>query len=246
MEKIVIYKASIGEKSYIGISTQYQERKKQHIRAAINKSNKLFHQAIKTFGDNNILWEVLEEVDDFELSKKLEKRYIKEYKTYFKFGGYNMTMGGQGTIGFSHPKNKEWRENHSKKLKGRKMGSYSIERKKNISNSVKQFFKKNPDKKPIGEKNGMYGEKHSKEWRENHSKFMKSRPLPKLFRENGIKASIKKWVIINPSGERFIIENLANFCRKNNLNSQNMASIARKIQKRNHKGYMCEKYEEKN
>jgi len=72
-----------------------------------------------------------------------------------------------------------------------------------------------------------YGYKLSEEHKKNLSKARK-----------GKVSTYKKWKIIYPDGSKKIIENLKQFCRKNNLNTSHMALIA-KGKRIQHKGFKC-------
>ena len=50
------------------------------------------------------------------------------------------------------------------------------------------------------------------------------------------------WTVINPNGEKQIIKNLTEFCRKNNLNQSHMVQVAKgKSRYSSHKGWKCYK-----
>ena len=91
----------INEKLYIGQSKNLNCRKKQHLKNAFNPNNRdydcLFHRAIRKYGIDNFIFEVLEECDISDLNNR-EKYYIKECNSMMPFG-YNMTIGGYSAIG---------------------------------------------------------------------------------------------------------------------------------------------------
>lgn len=96
---IGIYKWTnlINGKIYIGQSKDIETRYKKHIAASFytksNTYNTAFHRAIRKYGVDNFLFEVvcicnIEELD------VLEKFYIKKYNSLVP-NGYNMTTGGE-------------------------------------------------------------------------------------------------------------------------------------------------------
>ena len=98
----IVYKAtSPSGKSYIGITQQtLQTRKLEHLRRSKSGSTKAFHNAIRKYGEENIKWEVIDKVDTWEKLEEIEMLYIQKFDTYRN--GYNMTLGGDGTIGYKY------------------------------------------------------------------------------------------------------------------------------------------------
>ena len=94
----LIYKITnkINNKSYIGQTTQTLEKRwKKHL-SQLN-DNTYFHRAIKKYGANNFLKEILE---DNIFNEKLDEReiyWIAKEGTYIDNGGYNLTVGGKNT-----------------------------------------------------------------------------------------------------------------------------------------------------
>lgn len=91
----VIYKlTSPSGKSYIGQTrNSFDIRWKQHIREANCNSILPIHAAIRKYGPENFVNQILEEVPNEELNTK-EQYYIQKYDTYNN--GYNCTLGGEG------------------------------------------------------------------------------------------------------------------------------------------------------
>ena len=90
-------------KTYIGLTTRSIEiRKKEHISCSIRKNPKyLLHKAIKKYGEESFEMITLETTNNKDELKMLEKKYIKEYNSYFENEiGYNMSLGGEGNFGY--------------------------------------------------------------------------------------------------------------------------------------------------
>ena len=112
---MIIYKVinTINRKVYIGATIQpLEQRKKEHLSRAKQGSKFTFHVAIRKYGFDNFVWEVLEHCNSVVEMNKREIYYISLYGTYNK-KGYNMTKGGDGRRGPLSEKAKE-------KLRGNK------------------------------------------------------------------------------------------------------------------------------
>lgn len=97
---IGIYKITnqVNGKVYIGQSRNIEKRWNQHRTTAFNSNNHNYnlplYRAIRKYGIENFIFEVLEECKIEELNEK-EKYYIKLYNSYFE--GYNLTLGGDAS-----------------------------------------------------------------------------------------------------------------------------------------------------
>lgn len=104
---MLIYKATINSKSYIGLFSgerhKFNKRKIEHKMDSYGKrDNGYFHNAIRKYGYENIQWEILEDdISNFEHLKERERFNILKYDT-FKPNGYNLTLGGEGLYGLKH------------------------------------------------------------------------------------------------------------------------------------------------
>lgn len=77
-----------------------EERHRLHISGSKNKKasdyNCLFHKKIREYGEDNFNLIILEEVPNRENLDNREKYWIREKRSYVKWGnGYNLTTGGQ-------------------------------------------------------------------------------------------------------------------------------------------------------
>lgn len=232
--KGIVYKVtSPSNKIYIGITiTNLKERQRTHLRD-VNKGSKLpFHNAIRKYGIENLVWEVIDNENDFQKLKKLEINYIKEYDTYNK--GYNQTLGGEGSFGFKHTK--EQKENNSKI---RKQFLSNKENRDKISKSVIKTNKENPqlgkkhsklmkgrfklDKNRIAVSDGMKKYLSTKENRLKHALDRGAKPFK--VKKDGV--DVGEWIIQSECAEKLgLLKSHLNKCLKGLRNS--------------HKGYTFE------
>lgn len=94
----IIYKITnkINNKIYIGqTKTPLKERMRKHYSDAVWEKNVTgIDGAIKKYGKENFIVDILKECSDEELDF-YEKKYIKKFNTFNTSHGYNLTIGGQ-------------------------------------------------------------------------------------------------------------------------------------------------------
>ena len=108
-----IYKITnkLNNKVYIGQtrSARPTDRyaKHKYIASHLEKEKhvSLIHRAMNKYGLDNFTFEIIEEVENNLLNKK-EMEYIQIYNSLVP-NGYNLTKGGEGTLGFSRPQSEE-------------------------------------------------------------------------------------------------------------------------------------------
>ena len=100
MEKqYVIYKATnnINGKLYIGKTYNFEKRKNEH---RYDIDNGLpFHRALKKYGFDNFLWEIIDNADTDKEAREKEVYWINKLNSCIHFknsNGYNITIGGEG------------------------------------------------------------------------------------------------------------------------------------------------------
>lgn len=95
-----IYKITnvINGKIYIGLTTEgYKRRFNRHLECSRNaNNNRHLMRAIRKYGSENFIIEVIETCTDYVILCEREKYWIKKLKSYERNIGYNMTMGGPG------------------------------------------------------------------------------------------------------------------------------------------------------
>lgn len=120
----LIYKATnlINGKVYIGkTKNTLLYRQRNHINKAIRKEgNSYFHKALKKYGEENFVWEVLKDENNLENLNHLEKKYIKNFNSNNKEYGYNLTIGGDGSSRERTIEEKDKRSTISKQMWNRK------------------------------------------------------------------------------------------------------------------------------
>jgi len=191
--KCKIYKITnkINDKSYIGCTIKKIDgRFREHV-SRCKKTKTKFCDALNKYGENNFILEQIDSCDSIVKMYELEKFYIKKYETYNT--GYNLTIGGEGCIGYTH----------------------SDEMKLIISKKVKMAYThKNLTYEEI------YGEEAEKQ-KEKRSESVKSywssiSEEEKLFRVNKVKNTILEKGINkcgkNPYSKYIIIEEITYDC----------------------------------
>lgn len=100
--KPLIYKATCKttKKIYVGQTSNFNERKYDHIADSFNPNSKsyntYFHRAIRKYGVDDFIWEIVEEFEkniNLEVLNEAEKKYIKLFDCRNP-KGYNSTNGG--------------------------------------------------------------------------------------------------------------------------------------------------------
>lgn len=142
-----IYKITnkINGKCYIGQSIDINDRWIRHRSRPfqVNDSayNTYLYRAIRKYGLNNFIFEILEECPREDLNER-EIYYIDFYNSYYTNNGYNMTFGGEGGI-----------KRDNKKICDMWDSGYTISKiakelhcsRNTVKNALKQFGKYNTD-----------------------------------------------------------------------------------------------------
>jgi len=127
MDIYSIYKATniVNGKVYIGFAKNVNNRKHRHKHFALTKGvSNYFYTVIRKYGWNNFQWEIIyQSKDRLHTLNVMENFFIVEYKTYIGYKdcrGYNMTLGGDGSLGNNNPKTQSHKDAISKSLSGKK------------------------------------------------------------------------------------------------------------------------------
>jgi len=224
----IIYKVTnkINNKCYIGQTVKrLMIRKCEHECRAMHKYGtcSYFHRAIRKYGQKNFVWDTLVFCKSKEELDLAEEWYIRYYKTFVGFDvccGYNLTLGGEGSVGFVHTE-------ASKKL-------ISINKKGKYCGKDNPFFGHHHTIDVLRKISNANGGKNG---------FWYGKKIPKNIIEKRAESRSSKWLIVFPDSEEKIVKNLNKFCRKHSLNSGHMGAVSRGLRKQ-HKGYKCIKLEE--
>lgn len=141
----------INGKKYIGQSVDIKRRLSEHY---YKPNNQVVSQAIKKYGRENFIMDVVELCDETELDK-LEIKYIKEHNTHVSNGlGYNVDNGGKGSGKVSE----ETKRKISEASSGEKNGFFGRTHTEEVKEKIKEHHKTNPNysfhgKKHTGKRN---------------------------------------------------------------------------------------------
>lgn len=98
-----IYKFTniVDGKCYIGKTNNFKRRVKDHFKGSENTQNFLLHRAIKKYGVESFIVEIIFQSNSKLISEKqftniFEPMLIKEHNSHKSQNGYNMTRGGEG------------------------------------------------------------------------------------------------------------------------------------------------------
>jgi len=108
-----IYKTTnvINNKIYIGLSSKSVNESTNYY-----GSGRLINEAIIKYGKENFHKEIIEDnIEDFKQLKNREIYWIETLKSHVSFDNYNLTLGGDGSLGLSP--DIEWRKKISEAIK---------------------------------------------------------------------------------------------------------------------------------
>ena len=150
---IYCIKNIINNKEYVGLTKRpLEERWKQHIYESNKQDswewNTPLGNAIKKYGKDSFQVFVLEECSSETELKQKEIQLIKERKSLSTENGYNLTLGGDGRLGYKL----------SEETK-RKIGEGNIG--KVMSNEAKEKMSVAAKKRSVGKLSPMDGKKHT-------------------------------------------------------------------------------------
>lgn len=94
------------KKKYIGLTTDFKQRKHTHINNAHKGVNNPLYNAIRDWGIKNLKWEILEQVESRSEAFIKELDYIKKFDTTSAACGYNT----KGFNDFERTNNRRIRE----------------------------------------------------------------------------------------------------------------------------------------
>ena len=153
MNIYTIYKAThkISGKCYIGYDSNWPKRQAEH-KTAMKIGNHVFHRSLRKYGWDSFEWEAIYQSSDaIHTLKEMEPYFIREFNSCIYFpdsNGYNMTEGGEGTIGYKHtPETKIKLAEVGRMGKGKKKPPRTNEYRETMSRSKKGSTPWNKNKK---------------------------------------------------------------------------------------------------
>lgn len=210
----IVYRITniVNHKVYIGVTENFDKRCREHLCAAKIVAKPLY-RAMRKYGIENFLFEVIAEGD-----RDLEMSYITEYRSKNPKYGYNLTDGGEGTVGYSP--SLEARQKMREAKLGRKLTNEHKQKikAKHIGTKRSDETKAKIAKKLLNNKN-FAGKTFTDEVKQ-HLSALKS----------------KTWSLVTPDGEEIFVTNLRKFCLENNLSPSAMSRVMNGSQS-HHKGY---------
>lgn len=193
----LIYKATniVNNKIYIGqTSCSLEKRKNEHYNSL---DNLYFHNAIRKYGKENFIWEILENnICSYEKLNQQEKYWIQYFHSNDTNLGYNLTKGGESI----EPLN-NWRKNNPDLAKKHAKECYA---------KMKEYMLNHPEKeekrKQKAKENFLnYYNNHKEEWREqSYQTYLKHKAqqdeqMKKFHQQQSKKVQCLETGIIYPS-----------------------------------------------
>lgn len=125
---IYIVTNKVNGKRYIGQTVRkMHQRKREHLNDAVNGSTVALHKAIRKYGEDSFLWDVVHDNVPNHDMNELEQFLIFKLKTNKRMFGYNMTIGGQTMI------NPWSNDGHREHIRECQLKAWTEERKKAFS-----------------------------------------------------------------------------------------------------------------
>lgn len=150
-------------KSYIGWSSRSVDaRKREHIKSSKRNTSIILYKAMRKYEVGDLLWEIVYQSADKEYTLEIAENYfIRLYKSHISENGYNITYGGEGTIGA-----KDSEETRAKKSIASSLRVHSQETKNKISAGNRGKVRSQATKNQISKtKTGRPGWKPTEEQR---------------------------------------------------------------------------------
>lgn len=131
---MIIYKVTnkVNGKIYIGQTIRtLEQRKWQHLDAAKNGCKTHFYNAIRKYGEENFVFEIIDEASSLQELNELERYYIAKFNCIEN--GYNMVDGGNNNVMFLD----DVKQKHLESMR-------SDETRAKISKTMKKYRKEHP------------------------------------------------------------------------------------------------------
>ena len=131
---MIIYKVTnkVNGKIYIGQTIRtLEQRKWQHLDCAKNGVKTHFYNAIRKYGEENFVFEIIDEASSLQELNELERYYIAKFNCIEN--GYNMVDGGNNNVMFLD----DVKQKHLESMR-------SDETRAKISKTMKEYRKEHP------------------------------------------------------------------------------------------------------
>lgn len=115
----------VNYKVYVGQTNTFLSKRRW---AHVNRKDydDFFHRALRKYGEHNFIWEILGKAETKEEANNLERIWIVLLRSKDREYGYNLTAGGDGSIGHRHSEETKRKRSVALKLawaEGRKRSS---------------------------------------------------------------------------------------------------------------------------
>lgn len=175
----IIYKVTnrLNSHCYIGQTVKTLKRRWQrHVSQARSGASGRLYDAIRKYGEQSFVVEVLHEIDGDSLDE-VERQEIRDHGS---FGGrnYNMTIGGTTLTSERHPWTGRKHTLESRRLMSvRQREAETPERSRNRSRAILASYANNPERlaRCMGASNPFFGREHSPETKEKIAKKTSTR-----------------------------------------------------------------------
>lgn len=179
MKTYIVYQhTSPSQKRYIGITSQEPQKRWKNGLGYCN--NPLFYNAIKKYGWDSFIHEILYSGLTEEEACRIEEQLIAQYKSYDKQYGYNVALGGEANRPTKQTKGKicdaitakwqdeEYKQETSEKMRGLKRSEVA---RANISKAQRKRFENPEERKKISDR--QIGSKRSEIAKQKTSEALK-------------------------------------------------------------------------
>lgn len=218
-------------KSYIGSAVNPCRRYNEHVndlRKGTHYNNYLQNSWNK-YGEDNFTFGIIEEVGNKENLIEQEQFWMDYYDSYNPLFGFNLCPTAGSQLGIV--RSEETRKRISNSKKGDKNPMYGV--------SPSEETRRKLSIASIGNKRAL-DYKHTKSACKKISDAMSNRVVSEETKQRLSDSQAQLFEVINPNGESQVIKGLNRFCKKNNLHSGHMSSVAMGNLP-HHKNWKCRK-----
>jgi len=232
MRHIYTFKNLINGKVYVGQTKHPKRRQKEHLKCANEGSEGRLYWAIRKYGKENFLFEVIEECED-DITNQREEFWISHFDSFEN--GYNSTTGGdhyalseeaKRKIGLAarRPMSEEQKQKLREANKGKKPPPHTPETLQKMSESMK------------GKNTGPKSEEHRRKLSEARGKWRLTEEQKKRIAENRKPISEETRKKISEAGKGRIVSDETRRKKSESMKGKKFGSPSREtIEKRSAK-----------